>query len=236
MIAGVIASNTFIYEFHPNAVQSGLVVSLFTVGAVVGAGFAGPLGDRLGRRATLTAGSLVFLLGGSVQTAAQSLAYLYGGRFVAGVGVGILTMIVPLYQAELAHPNIRGRVNSLVQFMLGIGSFLAAWITYGTFIHLKSSSAQWRIPLGLQNTPTIFLASLIWLFPESPRCVLPMFKQLYTASVCSLLQMARGSWAPRGSPSHAREIARQRQCRGRLRPSRVRRNRKVYFRAARSGS
>lgn len=174
--------------------MSGLIVSLFTVGAVVGAAFAGPLGDHLGRRATLSAGSLVFLVGGAVQTAAQSLDYLYGGRFVAGAGVGILTMIVPLYQAELAHPSIRGRINALVQFMLGIGSFLAAWITYGTFIHLESSSAQWRIPLGLQNTPTIFLASLIWFFPESPRYAKPhlMWRSL---SYLTPPQMADGSRA-----------------------------------------
>lgn len=169
MIAGVLASNTFIDKFHPDPVHSGLVVSLFTVGAVGGALVAGQLGDRLGRRATLSVGSLVFLVGGAVQTAAESLNYLYGGRFVAGLGVGILTMIVPLYQAELAHPSIRGRVNALVQFMLGIGSFLAAWITYGTYIHLPDSSGQWRIPLGIQNTPTVFLAGLIWFFPESPR-------------------------------------------------------------------
>lgn len=99
----------------------------------------------------------------------MNLHYLYGGRFVAGLGAGILTMIVPLYQAELAHPDIRGRINALVQFMLGLGSFTAAWVTYGTFIHLKASSGQWRIPLGLQNLPTLFLATLIWVFPESPR-------------------------------------------------------------------
>ena len=78
-------------------------------------------------------------------------------------------MIVPLYQAELAHPDIRGRINALVQFMLGIGAFLAAWITYGTLLHIEGSNAQWRIPLGIQNAPTVFLAGLIWFFPESPR-------------------------------------------------------------------
>lgn len=145
------------------------MVSLFTIGAVCGAGIAGPFSDRLGRRASLSFGSIVFLIGGSIQTAAMNLHYLYGGRFVAGLGAGILTMIVPLYQAELAHPDIRGRINALVQFMLGLGSFTAAWVTYGTFIHLKSSSGQWRIPLGLQNLPTLFLATLIWVFPESPR-------------------------------------------------------------------
>ena len=47
--------------------------------------------------------------------------------------VGILVMIVPLYQAELAHPSIRGRVTALQQFMLGVGALAAAWISYGEF-------------------------------------------------------------------------------------------------------
>ena len=122
-----------------------------------------------GRRATLFVGALVFLVGGSVQTAAQNLGFLWGGRLVAGLGIGFLVMIVPLYQAELAHPSIRGRVTGLQQFMLGAGSFIAAWVTYGTFVGITTNSGQWRISLAIQNVPAIVLAALIWLFPESPR-------------------------------------------------------------------
>ena len=71
-----------------------MVVSLFTGGAFFGAFFAGPAGDYLGRRMTIMLGSLIFLLGGALQTAAQSIHYLYGGRAVAGLGVGFLTMII----------------------------------------------------------------------------------------------------------------------------------------------
>lgn len=126
-----------------------------------------PVSDTLGRRATLTTGSCIFIVGGSLQTAAQSLPYLWSGRFLAGLGVGFLVMIVPPYQAELSHPTIRGRITGLQQFMLGIGAFIAAWVTYGTFLH--DTSGQWRIALGLQIVPAVVLASLIWLFPESPR-------------------------------------------------------------------
>lgn len=78
-------------------------------------------------------------------------------------------MIIPLYQAEIAHPSIRGRITSLQQFMLGIGALVAGWISYGTYIGIKESSAQWRLPLGLQMLPAVILAGLIFLFPESPR-------------------------------------------------------------------
>lgn len=122
------------------------MVSLFTAGAFFGAGFAGPVGDRYGRRWTIVLGCFIFILGGGLQTGARSLSYLFGGRFLAGLGVGFLTMIIPLYQAEIAHPSIRGGVTALQQFMLGIGSLIASWVSYGTYSGL-TSSAQWRIPL-----------------------------------------------------------------------------------------
>jgi MFS family permease len=130
--------------------------------------FAGPAADYLGRRWTIVIGSLVFILGGSLQTAAQSLSFLWSGRFFAGVGVGFLTMIIPLYQAEIAHPSIRGRITALQQFMLGVGALVASWVSYGTFIGIDNEG-QWRIPLGLQLVPAVILGALIFLFPESPR-------------------------------------------------------------------
>jgi sugar porter (SP) family MFS transporter len=128
------------------------------------------MGDWLGRRWTILAGASVFCLGGALQTGAQSLAYLYSGRAIAGLGVGILCMIIPLYQAELAHPSIRGRVTALQQFMLGIGSLAAAWISYGTDIGFApTNDGQWRTSLGIQIVPAVILAALIMIFPESPR-------------------------------------------------------------------
>lgn len=79
-------------------------------------------------------------------------------------------MIIPLYQAELAHPDIRGTITALQQFMLGVGALIAGWISYGTFVGLPNSdSGQWRIPLGLQMIPAVLLGALILFFPESPR-------------------------------------------------------------------
>jgi MFS family permease len=80
VIAEAIASQNFIDTFNPTTAESGAVVSVFTGGAFVGAFFAGPAGDYLGRRFTILAGALIFLLGGGLQTGAQSLAYLYSGR------------------------------------------------------------------------------------------------------------------------------------------------------------
>jgi len=169
VIAEVVASNTFADKFALDSTDSGLVVSMFTTGAFFGAGLAGPVGDYLGRRLTIMTGALIFILGGGLQTGAANVSYLWAGRFLAGLGVGFLVMIVPMYQAELAHPSIRGRITALQQFMLGVGALVAAWISWATYVHIKTSSAQWRVPLGLQIIPAVILAALILLFPESPR-------------------------------------------------------------------
>jgi sugar porter (SP) family MFS transporter len=150
--------------------RSGLIVSLFTGGAFFGAAFAGPSGDILGRRLTILIGAVIFCVGGAVQTGAQNIPGLYVGRLFAGLGVGFLTMMIPLYQSELAHPSIRGRITALQQFMLGVGALVASWVGYGTFIGFpNTSSKQWRIPLGIQIIPAAVLGALILLFPESPR-------------------------------------------------------------------
>lgn len=76
-------------------------------------------------------------------------------------------MIIPLYQAEICHPDIRGRVTALQQFMLGVGSLCAAWISYGTYIGFsETNDTQWQLPLGLQIAPAVFLGLLIMFFPE----------------------------------------------------------------------
>lgn len=186
VIAGAVASENFVNTFQPTDAETGAVVSVFTGGAFFGAFGAGPTGDFLGRRKTIMLGAVIFILGGALQTGARALSYLYAGRgeqsarsfnfiadhvaAIAGIGVGFLTMIIPLYQAELAHPSIRGRVTALQQFMLGIGSLVASWVSYATYTYLPASdSGQWRISLGIQIIPAVFLAALILLFPESPR-------------------------------------------------------------------
>ncbi|KAJ2895530.1 hypothetical protein MKZ38_006380 [Zalerion maritima] len=167
VIAEVVASSSYLELFDPNDDETGMVVSFFTGGAFFGAMGAGPSGDWFGRRWTIVIGSIFFLLGGGLQTGAQTISYLMAGRALAGFGVGFLTMIIPVYQGEIAHPDIRGRVTALQQFMLGIGALVAGWLSYGTF-HLEGS-AQFRIPLGIQMVPAVVLALLIFLFPESPR-------------------------------------------------------------------
>lgn len=80
VIAEAVASENFKALFKPTASETGAVVSVFTGGAFFGAFFAGPVGDFLGRKKTILLGAVIFILGGGLQTGAQTLSYLYAGR------------------------------------------------------------------------------------------------------------------------------------------------------------
>ncbi|KAJ7028938.1 general substrate transporter [Mycena alexandri] len=154
-----------------NANLQGLVVS------ILGALFFGMIpvayaADLLGRRVTIQIGAGIYILGGALQTGAQNMSMMLAGRFFAGFGIGIMSDLAPLYQAEIAHPSIRGRLTTLQQFMLGIGAFVASWIvrdTFGCSAGLSGQAAEWRVPLGIQIIPALPLISFILLLPESPR-------------------------------------------------------------------
>ncbi|KAH6669618.1 H+/hexose cotransporter 1 [Verticillium dahliae] len=148
VIAQVIGSPSFKSKFGEDPAEIGAVVSVFTGGAFCGAGIAGWAGDRFGRRLTILIGAAFFLLGGTLQTIGKNIAFLMAGRTLAGVGVGVLCMIIPVYQGELCHPDIRGRVTALQQFMLGIGALAAAWISYGSYIGFAADdNNHWRVIL-----------------------------------------------------------------------------------------
>ncbi|ODV86796.1 hypothetical protein CANARDRAFT_27184 [[Candida] arabinofermentans NRRL YB-2248] len=168
IISQVEASESFIAKFNPTTNEKGAVVSLFTGGCFFGAFGASFIADRWGRRVVLFSAAIIFMVGGCLQGGARNLNYLFGGRFIAGFGVGNLTMIIPLYQAEIANPSIRGMVTALQQFFLGIGSLCSSWIGYGCYLGF-SDKKQYMVPLFLQIVPAGVLASMIFLFPESPR-------------------------------------------------------------------
>ncbi|KAF2031885.1 general substrate transporter [Setomelanomma holmii] len=149
VIGGGVAAPSFGSYFHsPSPDQVGALVSLFTGGGFFGAFFAGPTADWLGRRMAIIVGAIAFILGGVLQAVARNISFLYAGRAVAGFGVGYLVMIVPLYQTEIAHASIRGRITALQQLMLGIGAVVATWLTHGTNVGLSGTdNNQWRIPL-----------------------------------------------------------------------------------------
>lgn len=90
------------------------------------------------------------------------------GRLVAGLGIGALSTVVPMYQSESIPKRIRGATVSSYQLLITLGIWTAYMVNYGT-VDQYNNSAQWRIPNGLSALWAIILGSTILLLPESPR-------------------------------------------------------------------
>ena len=89
--------------------------------------------------------------GGALQTGAQNMDMMLAGRFFAGFGVGILADLAPLYQAEIAHPSMRGSLTTLQQFMLGIGGMFFLK-TQACIIGLTTFNVSFRRILDCEYT------------------------------------------------------------------------------------
>ncbi|KAI8582213.1 hypothetical protein K450DRAFT_171107 [Umbelopsis ramanniana AG] len=155
------------YFNNPNDVMTGFIVSIYLLGAFVGGLFAGPVSERIGRKRSIQLASIVFTLGSALQAGATSTQMLLGGRFVQGLGIGMYSMNVPVYQSELSPPHLRGRFVALQQLSIVTGIMIAFWLGYGcSFIQ---SDASWRLPLALQILPSVLLFFGMFFLPYSPR-------------------------------------------------------------------
>ncbi|KAJ5398721.1 Major facilitator superfamily domain general substrate transporter [Penicillium sp. CMV-2018d] len=177
----------------------GWLVSALELGAWAGALINGVLADRISRKYAMMVAVIIFTLGTGLQAGAQNPAYFFAGRIIGGVGIGMFSMVIPLYQAEIAPPELRGSLVSLQQLSITIGTAISFWLDYGMqFVggntcnpegisnpYLSSgtyNAAQnhghtclgqktiaWRLPLALQIIPAWILFFGLFFFPFSPR-------------------------------------------------------------------
>lgn len=179
-ISGVIASQKFKEDFgHYDPSVEGsfkiptnttsLFVSILSAGTFAGSLLGAPLCDFIGRRWALQVAMVIFCLGVALQTATKPHedALFIVGRVVAGLGVGVVSTAVPLYQSETAPRWIRGAVVSGYQWAITIGLLLAAIVNNST--NARNDSGAYRIPIAVQIGFAIFMAIGIIFLPESPR-------------------------------------------------------------------
>lgn len=144
-----------------------LIVSILSAGTFFGAIMAGDIADFIGRRTTIIFGCFVFIIGVILQTASSSLGLLVSGRLIAGIGIGFVSAIIILYMSEISPKKVRGSIVSGYQFCITIGLLLASCIDYGT--QKYTTSASYRIPIGLQMLWALILGTGLFFLPESPR-------------------------------------------------------------------
>lgn len=149
------------------------MVAILEIGALIASLAVGRIGDLIGRRRTILWGSLIFLVGGALQTFATGMPMMLLGRIVAGLGVGALSTIVPVYQSEISPPHNRGKL-ACIEFSGNILGYAASvWVDYAcTYIH---SDWAWRIPLLMQCVMGSLLALGSLVICESPRYVVIEF-------------------------------------------------------------
>ncbi|KAI0452832.1 general substrate transporter [Xylaria acuta] len=177
-INGILAMRSFRDQFSTGARDShgeltlkpdqiSITVAILSAGTFAGSLISAPFGDWIGRRLSIIASVGVFILGVIFQVTARALPLLLAGRFFAGVGVGAVSVLVPLYQSEMAPKWIRGTLVCAYQFSITVGLLAASVVNQLTY-QLKGAAA-YQIPFSLQLTWAVVLSLGLLILPETPR-------------------------------------------------------------------
>lgn len=135
VVSGVLTMESFAADFPRIYLDSsfkGWFVSTLLLCAWFGSLINGPIADYIGRKGSILLAVVVFTIGSAFQAGADSIPMLFAGRAVAGLAVGMLTMIVPMYMSEVSSPGIRGTLVVLQQLSITLGILVSYWLEYGT--------------------------------------------------------------------------------------------------------
>jgi MFS family permease len=122
-MSGLVSNTTYMNYFGvaDSPAKAGAVVAVMSAGSFVGALVAGVLSDKIGRKETILISAICWIVGSTLMCAAQNLGMLIVGRIINGLSVGGASMVVPVYQSEIAPRNIRGRIVSFQQWAITWG-------------------------------------------------------------------------------------------------------------------
>jgi sugar porter (SP) family MFS transporter len=145
-----------------------VVVSIVLAGAAVGAAAGGTLADWWGRRRVTLFGAVIFFVSSLGMAFSPTVKWLIGFRLLVGFGIGVASIVGPLYISEIAPPKIRGSLGTLQQLAITLGILLAYFINY-VFASLIQGPDAWRWMLGFGIVPAAILGLGMARLPESPR-------------------------------------------------------------------
>ncbi|MFT5155263.1 MAG: sugar porter (SP) family MFS transporter, partial [Planctomycetota bacterium] len=152
-------------EFGLDADQIGWTVACLTLGATLAMAIAGPLADLVGRKPVLMGTAALFTVSAIGSALAPSYPLLVTFRILGGFGVGGALLIAPIYIAEIAPPEQRGKLVSFNQLNIVLGFSAAFFSNY----FLEGAEMSWRWMLGVEAIPAALYFSLLFLVPRSPR-------------------------------------------------------------------
>ncbi|KAK4632057.1 High-affinity glucose transporter ght2 [Fulvia fulva] len=151
-----------------SAARQGTITGLLCIGCLFGALISGKMADVIGRKLSISASAFFCCVGTVIEISSETAWYQFAiGRLVNGLGIGALSVLVPMYQSESSPARIRGVLVSSYQLFITLGIWTAEMVCYGT--HNMASTASWRIPNGLSFLWALILGAGILFLPESPR-------------------------------------------------------------------
>ncbi|KAH7357045.1 putative MFS monosaccharide transporter [Rhexocercosporidium sp. MPI-PUGE-AT-0058] len=153
----------------------GLMTGMIELGALIGALNQGWIADKISRRYSIIVAVIIFTLGSSLQTASVNYPMLVAARFIGGVGIGMLSMVVPLYISEISPPEIRGSLLVFEEFSIAVGIV---------------EICLWQLPFALQIIPGLLLGIGAFIFlPFSPRWLAAKGREDEALAVLAKLRM-----------------------------------------------
>ena len=193
VVSGTISQITS--QFGLDSLHQGWYVSCALLGSILGVAGAGVLSDYFGRKRTLIISAILFTVLGIGCAIANSFFELVCYRIIGGLGIGIVSIISPLYISELSVPKYRGRLVSLYQLAITVG-FLSSYLVnylllhFGqTFIfeaplpHKIFNTEIWRAMLGMEAVPAILFLWILFYIPESPRWLILRHKESHALAI-----------------------------------------------------
>lgn len=171
-------------QFALDAINQGWYVGCALLGSIGGVAVAGMIGDWLGRKKAMIVSAVLFSASAIGCALCSTFGELVLWRIVGGAGIGVASIICPLYISELAAAEYRGRLVSLYQLAVTIGFVGAYLVNYGLLTYSESAVADaglfdkifesevWRGMLGMETLPAVLFFFIIFFIPESPRWLL----------------------------------------------------------------
>lgn len=153
-------------QFGLDAYWEGFTTGSLALGCIAGCMIAGRIADRYGRKPGLLAAASLFFLSSLSMGLAPSLSWFITARFIAGIGVGMASMLSPMFIAEIAPAGMRGRLVAINQLTIVLGQV----ITHLENFMLRDTGPEaWRWMFGLGTVPSFLFLTGVFFLPESPR-------------------------------------------------------------------
>ncbi|EMC96899.1 hypothetical protein BAUCODRAFT_431770 [Baudoinia panamericana UAMH 10762] len=167
-MSGVLIANGFLRTMgYPSTFMQGLVTSIYEIGCFAGCISSMSFTERLGRKKPIFIGTILVIIGAVLQTTSYSLAQFFVGRVVAGLGTGLNTSLIPVWQAETLPASKRERFGTIQYLLVCTGASISYWMNYA--LSFAGGELEWRFPIAAQIIFALLLLAFLPFMPESPR-------------------------------------------------------------------